>query len=479
MISAFLPTVPLAPTALYLSPLRLSCRVRSIRSIAPSRHVATMSVPPTSTGNIITNNVYDHMTDLIGNTPLVKLQRASRETGCDIYGKCEFMNPSSSVKARAALYLILDAERRGLLTPGKPGIIVESTAGNTGISLAEIASARGYKCVIVIPKTQSQEKKDALRYAGAELVQVPAKPYTNPNNYVKFGARLAKELGAVYTNQFDNPANRSAHVATTGPEIWAQLKGKVDGFSCAIGTGGTVAGVAEYLRSVSDTVKIAVTDPCGAKLVRFYNDGILKAQGDSITEGIGQGRVTGNLEGFTPDYAFEIPDEEVSRSHACFHPLYSIHYLETDRFQLYHISFSGNSLGPGRCVQSHGGRRIMFGNVLWYQYRRCNATGPRARSGSHIGDGAVRPGYAIQWQDVQSTVSRGKGFTQAGMARCQFVSRGSGCHRTHHHSGRRGQSRTGAQCGCSSCVSGWSYLKTQMQIKVEHSVCVMVIHGNV
>lgn len=206
----------------------------------------------------------------------------------------------------------MDAEKKGLLTPGKPGVIVESTAGNTGISLAEVASSRGYKCVIVIPKTQSQEKKDALRYAGAELVEVPAKPYTNPNNYVKFGARLAKQLGAVYTNQFDNPANRAAHVATTGPEVWAQLKGKVDGFSCAVGTGGTLAGTAEYLRGVSDTVKIAITDPCGAKLVRYYRDGELKAEGDSITEGIGQGRITGNLEGFEPDYAFEIPDDEVS-----------------------------------------------------------------------------------------------------------------------------------------------------------------------
>lgn len=217
-----------------------------------------------------------------------------------------------SVKARAALYLIKDAEERGLLTPGQPGTIVESTAGNTGISLAEIATSRGYTCVIVIPETQSQEKKDALRYAGAELVQVPAKPYTNPNNYVKYGARLAENLGAVYTNQFDNAVNRASHVATTGPEIWAQLKGKVDGFSCAVGTGGTLAGTAEYLRSVHKDVKIAITDPCGAKLVRYYRDGVLKAEGDSITEGIGQGRVTGNLEGFVPDFAYEIPDTEVS-----------------------------------------------------------------------------------------------------------------------------------------------------------------------
>lgn len=210
------------------------------------------------------------------------------------------------------MYLIKNAEERGLLTPGKPGTIVESTAGNTGISLAEIARARGYRCVIVIPETQSQEKKDALLYAGAELVQVPAKPYSNPNNYVKYGARLAKNMCAVYTNQFDNPANRDAHVKTTGPEIWAQLEGQVDGFSCAVGTGGTLAGTAQFLRSVKKDVKIAITDPCGAKLVRYYRDGELKAEGDSITEGIGQGRITGNLEGFQPDYAFEIPDDEVS-----------------------------------------------------------------------------------------------------------------------------------------------------------------------
>lgn len=197
-------------------------------------------------------------------------------------------------------------------------MIVESTAGNTGISLAEIARNRGYRCVIVIPRTQSQEKKDALQYAGAELVQVAAKPYSNPNNYVKFGRRLAKNLGAVYTNQFDNVANKRAHVETTGPEIWAQLKGNVHGFSCAVGTGGTLAGTAQFLRSVSTDVKIALTDPCGAKLVRYYNDGKLEAHGESITEGIGQGRITANLEGFTPDFAWEIPDEEVSRlfSHA-------------------------------------------------------------------------------------------------------------------------------------------------------------------
>lgn len=188
---------------------------------------------------------------------------------------------------------------------------MEATAGNTGISLAQIACARGYNCVIVIPETQSQQKKDALRYAGAQLVQVPARPYAHPNNYVKLGKRLAQQLNAVYTNQFDNTANRRAHELTTGPEIWAQLHGEVHGFSCAVGTGGTLAGTAAYLRSVSEQrVKIALTDPCGAKLVRYYRDGKLEASGSSITEGIGQGRITANLQGFTPDYAFEIDDEE-------------------------------------------------------------------------------------------------------------------------------------------------------------------------
>ncbi|CAN8063083.1 unnamed protein product [Agarophyton chilense] len=265
---------------------------------------------PTPPRRIIADNVYDGLADAIGNTPLIKLQRASRQTRCNIYGKAEFLNPGGSVKARAALFLITHAERVGLLTPGRPGIIVEATAGNTGISLAQIARARGYQCVIVIPSSQSQQKKDALRYAGAHLVQVPPKPYTNPNNYVKFGARLAKQLGAVYTNQFDNVANRDAHVHTTGPEIWAQLRGNVHAFSCAVGTGGTLAGTAHYLRRVNPTVKIALTDPRGAKLVSYYRHGVLKADGNSITEGIGQGRITANLQGFTPDYAFEIGDEQ-------------------------------------------------------------------------------------------------------------------------------------------------------------------------
>lgn len=216
-----------------------------------------------------------------------------------------------SIKARTALYLIKDAEERGLLTPGQPGTIVESTGGNTGISLAEIARSRGYSCVIVIPDTQSQQKKDALRYAGAQLIEVPAKPYSDPNNYVHFGARLAKRLGAVYTGQFENTANRRAHFEMTGPEIWSQLEGQVHGFNCAVGTGGTLTGTAQYLRSMDAGVRIALTDPCGAKMVNYYNEGELRAAGNSITEGIGQGRVTGNLEGFVPDHAWEITDDEV------------------------------------------------------------------------------------------------------------------------------------------------------------------------
>lgn len=207
--------------------------------------------------------------------------------------------------------MIKDAEERGLLTPGKPGTIVESTAGNTGISLAEIGRSRGYRCVIVIPETQSQEKKDALVYAGAELVQVAPRPLAHPNNYINVGRRLAEKLDrAVFMDQFDNRSNRMAHVMTTGPEIWKQLDGKVDGFSCAVGTGGTLSGTAEYLRMKNGSVKIGLTDPCGAKLVRFFECGQLEAHGNSITEGIGQGRVTGNLQGFRPDYAFEIPDDE-------------------------------------------------------------------------------------------------------------------------------------------------------------------------
>lgn len=252
--------------------------------------------------------------EAIGNTPLIELKRASALTGCRILGKAEFLNPGQSVKDRAALFIIRDAERRGLLRPG--GIIVEGTAGNTGIGLALVANALGYRTVIVIPETQSQEKKDMLRLAGARLVEVPAVPYANPNNYVKVSGRLAERLaretpeGAVWANQFDNTANRQAHVETTGPEIWEQTGGEVHGFVCAVGTGGTLAGTALALRSRRPDVVIGLADPMGAAMHAYYTTGELKAEGSSITEGIGQGRVTGNLEGFRPDVSFRIPDEE-------------------------------------------------------------------------------------------------------------------------------------------------------------------------
>lgn len=252
--------------------------------------------------------------DAIGNTPLIRLRRASEETGCEILGKAEFMNPGQSVKDRAGLFIIRDAEEKGLLRPG--GVIVEGTAGNTGIGLTVVAKALGYRTVIVIPDTQSQEKKDALRVLGAELIEVPAVPYKNPNNYVKISGRLAEKLaksepnGAIWANQFDNIANRDGHIRTTAEEIWAQTDGKVDGFVSAVGTGGTLAGVAFGLKSKRSDVKIALADPLGAALYSFYTSGELKAEGSSITEGIGQGRITANLEGFTPDFSYQIPDAE-------------------------------------------------------------------------------------------------------------------------------------------------------------------------
>ena len=252
------------------------------------------------------------LADLIGHTPLVRLNRVSDETGCEILGKCEFMNPGQSVKDRAALYIIKDAVAKGLLKPG--GTVVEGTAGNTGIGLALVGSSMGFKTVIVIPETQSQEKKDMIRLAGADLVQVPAVPYKNPNNYVRYSGRLAERLaktetnGAIWANQFDNTANRQAHVETTGPEIWEQTGGKVDGFVCAVGSGGTIAGVAEALQPKG--VKIALADPKGAALHSFYTEGVLRMEGSSITEGIGQSRITANLEGFAPDHSFQIDDSE-------------------------------------------------------------------------------------------------------------------------------------------------------------------------
>ena len=258
--------------------------------------------------------MYRSVIEAIGNTPLIRLRRASEETGCEILGKAEFMNPGQSVKDRAGLFIIRDAEKKGLLRPG--GVIVEGTAGNTGIGLTVVAKALGYRTVIVIPDTQSQEKKDALRLLGAELIEIPAVPYKNPNNYVKLSGRLAEQLartepnGAIWANQFDNVANREGHVATTAEEIWRQTDGKVDGFVSAVGTGGTLAGVAMGLKGKSRGVKIALADPLGAALHCFYTEGVLKSEGSSITEGIGQGRITANLEGFTPDFSFQVPDEE-------------------------------------------------------------------------------------------------------------------------------------------------------------------------
>ena len=250
----------------------------------------------------------------IGNTPLIRLRKASELTGCEILGKAEFMNPGGSVKDRAALAIVQDAISRKALSPG--GLIVEGTAGNTGIGLALVANAMGFRTVIVIPDTQSQEKKDMLRLQGAELIEVPAVPYSNPNNYVKVSGRMAEKLaashpqGAIWANQFDNVANRAGHVATTGPEIFAQTDGKVDGFTCAVGTGGTLAGVGMALKERNKNIRIALADPMGAALYSYYTTGALKAEGSSITEGIGQGRITANLVDAPIDLAFQITDEE-------------------------------------------------------------------------------------------------------------------------------------------------------------------------
>ena len=255
-------------------------------------------------------HIKSDLADAVGNTPLIKLKAASEATGCTILGKAEFMNPGQSVKDRAALYIIRDAVAKGQLKPG--GTIVEGTAGNTGIGLALVGASMGFKTVIVIPETQSEEKKDMLRLAGAELVQVPAVPYSNPNNYVKYSGRLAEKLardsneGVIWANQFDNVANRQAHIETTGPEIWDQTEGRVDGFVCAVGSGGTLAGVGMALQPKG--VKVALADPEGAGLYKIYTG--QDNPGDSITEGIGQGRITANLEGFTPDFSYRIPDAE-------------------------------------------------------------------------------------------------------------------------------------------------------------------------
>jgi len=260
-------------------------------------------------------DVRDGFTDAVGNTPLIVLRKASELTGCTVLGKAEFLNPGGSVKDRAAKYMILDAEERGDLRPG--GVVVEGTAGNTGIGLALVGNARGYRTVILMPETQSQEKKDMLRLCGVDLRCVPAVPFKDPNHYVKQAERLAAELaksepeGVLYANQWDNPSNRNGHVRSTGPEIWEQTGGRVDGFTCAIGTGGTLAGVGEFLKSKNPDVRIVAADPMGAAMYHWIKDGELRSEGSSITEGIGQGRVTGNLEGAPIDDAYQIPDEEM------------------------------------------------------------------------------------------------------------------------------------------------------------------------
>jgi cysteine synthase len=253
-------------------------------------------------------NVRDGMVDTIGNTPLIRLRGPSQLTGCDVLGKAEFLNPGGSVKDRAALYIILDAEKRGVLKPG--GVIVEGTAGNTGIGLALVGNARGYRTVIVIPETQSQEKKDMLRLCGAELKEVPAVPYKDPNNYVHVSERLAKEMGAFWANQWDNTANRDAHYRSTGPEIWEQTEGGVDGFTCAIGTGGTLAGVSKFLKEKNPRIRTVAADPMGAAMYAWFKRAELESEGSSVTEGIGLGRVTRNIEGAPVDDAYQIPDSE-------------------------------------------------------------------------------------------------------------------------------------------------------------------------
>ncbi len=259
-------------------------------------------------------NVTEGFVGTIGNTPLIHLKRISEETGCTILGKAEFLNPGGSVKDRAALAIVEDAEAKGQLKPG--GMIVEGTAGNTGIGLALVANAKGYRTIIVIPRTQTEEKKEMLRLCGADLREVDAVPFRDPNNYVHVSGRIAEEMaasnpqGAIWANQFDNVANRQGHYRTTGPEIWQQTEGKIDGFVCAVGTGGTLAGISMALKEQNGDVKVAIADPMASALYSYYTNGELKSEGSSITEGIGQGRVTANLEGFTPDFAFQVTDEE-------------------------------------------------------------------------------------------------------------------------------------------------------------------------
>jgi len=289
------------------------------------------------------------VTKLIGNTPLLRLRGPSARTGCEIYGKCEFMNPGGSVKDRAALFIIRDAEERGVLPPG--GTIVEGTAGNTGIGLTVVGNALGYRTVIVMPDTQSKEKQDTLRALGAELVLVPAAPYSSPCHYVHTSRRIAEETpGALWANQFDNTANRLAHIKTTAPEIWAQTEGRVDGFTCAVGTGGTLAGVGLGLKAMNAEIAIALTDPDGAALYEWFACGELRASGSSVSEGIGQSRITANLEGLTVDAQFRVSDAEA---------LPVMHALLSDEGLCLGLSSAINvvgaellarHLGPGRTI---------------------------------------------------------------------------------------------------------------------------------
>jgi len=299
-------------------------------------------------------DVRSDFVDTIGNTPLIRLRRASEETGCEILGKAEFLNPGGSVKDRAAWAIVKDAETSGRLRPG--GVIVEGTAGNTGIGLSLVSRARGYRCVIVIPETQTQEKKDTLRLCGAELREVPAKPYKDPDNYVHVSERLAAELnetepnGAIWAQQFDNVANRQGHFETTGPEIWTQTDGTLDGFICAVGTGGTLAGIGSYLRQQNPAIQIGLADPPGAALYNYYKHGELKAEGSSITEGIGQGRITANLEGLAVDQPYRIPDAEaletmfglLDEEGLCLGPSSGVNVAGAVRM--------ARDMGPGHCI---------------------------------------------------------------------------------------------------------------------------------
>ncbi len=296
---------------------------RGMRTLCNSNvfpYVSAVAFPykqPLSAGakeNVYPMSIFPSVREAVGNTPLIRLNKVSDMTGCEILGKAEFMNPGQSVKDRAALFIIKDAVKSGRLRPG--GIIVEGTAGNTGIGLTVIGKSMGFRTVIVIPNTQTQEKKDALRLGGAELIEVPAVPYRNPNNYIKVSGRLAEKLnsehdkGAIWANQFDNVANRQGHIDNTAPELWNQTNGKIDGFICAVGTGGTLAGVGMGLKSINADVKIGLADPMGAAIYNYYVHGELKSEGSSITEGIGQGRITANLEGAPVDFPYQISDEE-------------------------------------------------------------------------------------------------------------------------------------------------------------------------